>query len=46
MTISFKFVGFLLPVPGVEPGFPVGGVPTLQEGAPTYKFAKNIQKTA
>ena len=31
---------------GADPGFPVGGAPTLQEGAPTYDIAKNFQKTA
>ena len=27
-------------VPGVDPGFPIGGVPTLQAGVLTYDFAR------
>ena len=31
-------------VTAADPGFPVGGAPTLQEGAPAYDFANNFQK--
>ena len=31
---------------GADPGFPVAGAPTLQEGAPAYKFARFSEKTA
>ena len=31
---------------GADPGFPLGGVPTLQEGVPTSDFAKNFKNTA
>ena len=31
---------------GTGPGFPVGGAPTLQKGAPTYDIANIFQKTA
>ena len=34
------------PLAGADPGFPIAGAPTLQEGAPTYNFAKDFQKTA
>ena len=27
-----------------DPGFPIGGAPTLQVGAPTYDFAKFSEK--
>ena len=29
---------------GADPGFPVGGAPTLQEGAPACKFARFSEK--
>ena len=31
-------------VPGADPGFPLGGAPTIQEGAPTYEIAKIFEK--
>ena len=31
-------------MPGADPGFPVGGAPTLQWWAPTYDFAKFSEK--
>ena len=29
---------------GADPGFPIGGAPTLQEGAPAYKFDRFSEK--
>ena len=31
-------------MPGADPGFPVGGAPTLQWWVPTYDFAKFSEK--
>ena len=34
-------------IAGADPGFPVGGAPTLGgEGAPTYEFVRMLSKTA
>ena len=46
MTISFQFVGFLLPVPGADPGFPVGGGANPPGGGANIQICKNVQKTA
>ena len=37
-------VNVLVPLPVADPGFPRGGVPTPQRGAPTFNFENFSQK--